>query len=74
MYTEMQRRLRSARRHFNITQRELAVAVGLTATTISNYEIGTTPSVARFRQLMKAIHLLGKADTGRPDLRVSKCS
>jgi transcriptional regulator with XRE-family HTH domain len=72
MPTEVQKKIRSTRRYFNITQRELGLAVNLTSTTISSYEIGTPPSPERAAQLFKAIFRLAKENSSRQELRISR--
>lgn len=71
MPTEVQKRLRELRRRFNIPQRELAAAVGLSTAQISNYELASPPSPSRFEQLQEAINQLAERRIDRPDLQVS---
>lgn len=64
MPTDFQRRLRVMRRLHDISQRQLGNEVGLTASSISNYEIGRPPSPQRARQLRIALNRLVEKKEG----------
>ena len=57
---ELQEKLRWTRRFYNISQREVALEVGVTTTTICGYEIGQPPNDRRARQLFIAIAKIAK--------------
>ncbi len=67
---EDQRHLRARRREHDIPQRELGLTVKLSQCQICSYELGTPPSPARMRQLLRAIDELAKVKRYRSELRV----
>lgn len=69
MLSPEQLKLRDHRRRHNIPQRELALAVGLSQTSISSYEISRPPSPGRMMQLLQTIEELA-GQKNRPDLRI----
>lgn len=73
MATEVQKKLRAMRRAFNIPQRELATAIGVTTAAVSNYELGPKePNPERIRQIVYALYRLSCQNPHRRELPVFK--
>lgn len=72
MANEIQKKLRALRRRYNIPQREVAEATGLSVSAVSHYEIADPPSQRRLKQILTAIYRLAMENNKRPELRVTR--
>ncbi len=70
MDADIQVRLRRVRRRLNISQRELARALGVTGPTVSGYELGKMPNEVRVKQIIGSLYRLAHKRQPRRDLPI----